>query len=345
MNNIIEKVSKSKYFYHKPLPLPGAYMPIPSSLPGYLFQAEIQYQFNQTEYKTLPDFIEKIKKSGVVIISKNEFAVGLRYIEKRLNVPIITFKEKYTENIIQLCKENHTQIKYNKPLAISLYHGVSLGDEIPESLYEVVAGIFAKLSKTEDVRFGPHDAGFFFNRGCEYSDKKEYDKAIADYTEAIRLNPNGATSFNNRGYVYSQQEAYDQAIADYTEAIRLNPANAVFFNNRGIAYALQETYDQAMTDFSEAIRLDPNDATSFNNRGYVYAEQQAYDKAIADYEKALELTQDDEYRKIYIYGLEEAKKGAKRTKRHRPFQIMQPFRAVPAFPLEPSYHPYCQISD
>jgi hypothetical protein len=34
-NSIIGKVSKSKYFNYRPLPLPGEYMPIPSSLPNY----------------------------------------------------------------------------------------------------------------------------------------------------------------------------------------------------------------------------------------------------------------------------------------------------------------------
>jgi flagellar biosynthesis protein FlhB len=148
MNNIIiEKMSTSRYFNYKPLPLPGEYMPIPSSLPGYLFQAEIQYQFNQLEYKTLPNFIEKIRRSDVAIISKNEFIVGLRYDKKEMYAPIILFKEKYTKNSMQLCKENYTPIKYNKPLARYLYHDCTPGSEIPGDIYEVVAVVFAQIIK------------------------------------------------------------------------------------------------------------------------------------------------------------------------------------------------------
>ena len=52
--------------------------------------------------------------------------------------------------------------------------------------------------------------------------KKEYDKAIADYTEAIRLDPKNARAYTNRGGL-GRQEEYDKAIADFTEAIRLDP--------------------------------------------------------------------------------------------------------------------------
>jgi type III secretion system FlhB-like substrate exporter len=157
-NSIIGKVGKSKYFNYKPLPLPGEYMPIPSSLPGFLFLAEIQYQFNQLEYKTPPNFVAKIRKSCVVVVSKNEFSIGLRYDEKEMNAPIIMFKEKCSKNIMQLCNENNTPIKYNKPLARYLYHDGTLGDEIPEDAYKAVADILAKLSTAKVDQFAPHDA-------------------------------------------------------------------------------------------------------------------------------------------------------------------------------------------
>ncbi len=35
----------------------------------------------------------------------------------------------------------------------------------------------------------------FNNRGNAYSDKKDYDRAIADYDAAIRLDPNFALAF------------------------------------------------------------------------------------------------------------------------------------------------------
>ena len=37
-----------------------------------------------------------------------------------------------------------------------------------------------------------------------WSDKKEYDKAIADYNEAIRLDPKDANAYINRGMAWAE---------------------------------------------------------------------------------------------------------------------------------------------
>ena len=58
------------------------------------------------------------------------------------------------------------------------------------------------------------------------ADKKEYDKAIADYTEATRLAPNEAHTYYGRGFARLNKKEYDKAIADFNEAIRLDPKNA-----------------------------------------------------------------------------------------------------------------------
>ena len=79
-------------------------------------------------------------------------------------------------------------------------------------------------------------ADAFNNRGNAWSDKNEYDKAIADYNEAIRLDPKFAFGFYNRGNAWNDKGELDKAIADYTEAIRLDPEiRRAPINNRGVA--------------------------------------------------------------------------------------------------------------
>src|SRR5687768_17445347 len=56
------------------------------------------------------------------------------------------------------------------------------------------------------------DASSYNKRGVVYSNRKEYDRAIADFTEAIRLNPREALFYNNRGRIYSNRREYDRAI-------------------------------------------------------------------------------------------------------------------------------------
>jgi tetratricopeptide (TPR) repeat protein len=43
------------------------------------------------------------------------------------------------------------------------------------------------------------------------------------------LDPNRALPFNNRGNAYSEKKDYDRAAADYNEAIRLDPKSVLAF--------------------------------------------------------------------------------------------------------------------
>ena len=96
----------------------------------------------------------------------------------------------------------------------------------------------------------------FKNRGRGAFNKKDYDRAIADYGEAIKLSPNDAWALAHRCEAYESKEDHAAAIADCSEAIRIDPKYGWAHNNRGVAcYGLHD-YDAALADHSEAIRLD-----------------------------------------------------------------------------------------
>ena len=113
----------------------------------------------------------------------------------------------------------------------------------------------------------PKDAAGYNRRGIAWSEKRDYDRAIADYTEALRLNPKYHFAYYNRGIAWRNKGDADRAIADYSEALRLHPAYADAYNNRGIAWASKRDYDRAIADYGEALRLNPKDAKALNNRG------------------------------------------------------------------------------
>jgi tetratricopeptide (TPR) repeat protein len=106
----------------------------------------------------------------------------------------------------------------------------------------------------------------FLQRGIAYSDKKDYESAIADYNEAIRLNPQDAKAFYDRGNAWRGKGDLNHAIADYAEAIRLDPNHTNSYNNRGSLWNAKGDPDRAIADLNEAIRLDPNYANPYNNR-------------------------------------------------------------------------------
>jgi len=140
---------------------------------------------------------------------------------------------------------------------------------------------------TEAIRLNPNLASAFYGRGAAYNRKGDFDHAIREDDEAIRLNPNFAYAYDARGRAYRNKGDYDHAIQDYDEAIRLNPSYALAFNNRGDSYRIKGDYDHAIRDFNQAIRLNPNLASAYGNRAFVYLFQSNLTGAIADYEHVI----------------------------------------------------------
>ncbi|GHU21241.1 hypothetical protein FACS1894172_08980 [Spirochaetia bacterium] len=142
---------------------------------------------------------------------------------------------------------------------------------------------------TEAIRINPQYANAYNWRGWAYYDKGEYDRAIADYTQAIRIDPQDANAYNWRGWVYDDKGEYDRAIADYTQAIRIDPQDTSAYYNRGLAYYNKGDYDRAIAEFTEAIRINPQYAYAYNHRGNAYDDKGEYNRAIADYTQALRI--------------------------------------------------------
>ena len=105
----------------------------------------------------------------------------------------------------------------------------------------------------------------YTGRGDAWHRKKEYDKAIADFTEAIRLEPN-VGAYYNRGKAWSTKKEHDKANADFDAAIRFDPKDAWGFNNRGRVWLAKKDYEKAIADYDAAIRLDPKYASAHFNR-------------------------------------------------------------------------------
>jgi tetratricopeptide (TPR) repeat protein len=59
------------------------------------------------------------------------------------------------------------------------------------------------------------------NRGGAYYVKRDYRRAIADFSEAIRLDPNDASTYMARGNAYNATGEIDRTDADFNQAKRL----------------------------------------------------------------------------------------------------------------------------
>jgi S1-C subfamily serine protease len=87
--------------------------------------------------------------------------------------------------------------------------------------------------------------------------KKQFDRAIADYTDAIRLEPKEATAYRNRGLVHVRKGDYEKAVADCSRAIELNPNDPHAYLIRSRAFRQQGEAEKARADLKEVNRIDP----------------------------------------------------------------------------------------
>ena len=132
-------------------------------------------------------------------------------------------------------------------------------------------------------------------RGDAYHGKKEFDKAIKDYTEAIKLEPDNAATYNKLGNSCKDKGEFTLALYNYNRAIELDPEFPNAYNGRGIVYGEMGNLDQAIKDYKTAIEIDPTYATPYNSLGKVYREKGEYNLAIKNYDKAIELNPDSAF--------------------------------------------------
>jgi tetratricopeptide (TPR) repeat protein len=140
---------------------------------------------------------------------------------------------------------------------------------------------------------GKRLSNIYYNRGITYQNKKDNERALADYDEAIRLDPKKDVAFNNRGRIYQAKGDHTRALADFSEAIRIDSKAARFYYNRGISYQAKQDSDHALADYNAAIALDPKYTKAYYNRGLLHLNKGEHDRAIRDYTNAIRLDPTD----------------------------------------------------
>ncbi len=102
-----------------------------------------QIQMEQAKNRMMAD----VPTADVVITNPTHIAIALKYEQGALGAPrlLAKGKGKVAEKIREIARENGIPIRENKPLARSLFKSVSIGEEIPEELFEAVAIILAEI--------------------------------------------------------------------------------------------------------------------------------------------------------------------------------------------------------
>lgn len=146
------------------------------------------------------------------------------------------------------------------------------------------------------VAASPNDPKVYNKRGHFYFDKKNYDKARADYEKAAQLDPKWAEPHGALALLYRAQKDTKNALAEYGKAIALEAPTTEMLRNRGDYFAELGLSDKALADYNQAITQQPEEFRNYLWRALFYKGQKQLDKALLDYNKIVELRPtDDDY--------------------------------------------------
>jgi tetratricopeptide (TPR) repeat protein len=143
---------------------------------------------------------------------------------------------------------------------------------------------------TEALRCAPGFSEPLIFRGSFYlTDPKTIDLAIADFDELIRRGAHLAPAYNGRGYAWIKRKDYDRAIADFTEAIKVRPDGYHLpWVGRAEARLLKGDPKEAIADAQRAVEIEKGEGKygCLAMRGRAKAAAGDREGAIQDLKKA-----------------------------------------------------------
>jgi flagellar biosynthesis protein FlhB len=100
--------------------------------------------------------MQEVPKADVVIVNPTHFAVALKYDDKRMRAPVVVAKgaDLIAARIREVATESLVPIFEAPPLARALFKSVEIGNEIPATLYVVVAQVLTYIYQLKTARRG-----------------------------------------------------------------------------------------------------------------------------------------------------------------------------------------------
>lgn len=118
---------------------------------------------------------------------------------------------------------------------------------------------------------------------------ERYDLAFPRAKLATQLAPNLFQTWFILGTIYSQREEYQEAIAALEKARVLAPEEAAILFTLGSTYFREENYRAAVRYLEEGLKKQPDTPQALFDLGNAYLKIERYPKAIESYQKAIDI--------------------------------------------------------
>lgn len=164
----------------------------------------------------------------------------------------------------------------------------------------------AKADYTKAIELKP-DSDDYTRRARIELKQNKVGAALKDLDKALELSPKDTGARRLRAYTHLQKKDWEKAIADYDEIIkRSKKADVEALERRGFAYRNLKKYELAAEDFTKVIENKKKDIEAYRRRVYVYRVMKQNDKAMADLRQILKIKPDDADAKAQLAILEKA---------------------------------------
>ena len=160
-------------------------------------------------------------------------------------------------------------------------------------LFGFVAGVFFSAWKlgnvTEPVPSAPQES-------AQTGDQDQILQRISGIERMLAVNPNNASALIQLGNDYSDLRNFGKAVDAYSKALKLEPRNADVWTDMGVCYRRLGRPQEAVEAFRKAVAIDPGHAVALFNIGIVLRDD-LKDKvgALKAWEKFLEKAGDSRY--------------------------------------------------
>jgi lipoprotein NlpI len=105
----------------------------------------------------------------------------------------------------------------------------------------------------------PKNAAAYAARAAAHDARREFDKAVADWTKVIELSPRSIAAYQRRGECHFRLGHFKQSVADFDKVIELEPDREPHHWQRGISLYYAGDFERGRRQFELHRTVNPDD--------------------------------------------------------------------------------------